>query len=268
MKRLSLSEIKILQIEILNEVSAFCEKNQINYSLSFGTLLGAVRHKGYIPWDDDIDIMMLRPDYNKFISSFKSINNIYRVKSILNDTDYPYPFAKVEYSKSSLIEFSDISYEIGVYIDIFPVDGIPTKKKVFNNYFNYLKFLKDILLVKTIKINFNKRSILKNLILFFLKIIFKFISYKTILKFINKKLSSSDYEESEYLMTLCFPAVKKHHKLKREIFQKFTYIDFEKGKYKSIKDYDKYLNLIYGNYMELPKANNRVSHHSFEAFLK
>jgi lipopolysaccharide cholinephosphotransferase len=268
MKELNLTEIKNFQLKILEEVASFCEKNNIRYSLYFGTLLGAVRHQGYIPWDDDIDIMMPRPDYNRFIKSFETTDNNLRIKSLLNDDNYPYTFAKVENIKTKLIEYADITYDIGVNIDIFPIDGVPEEQNIFDKFFKSLILQRDFLLIKTVKTDFKNRSAFKNLILLFMKLIFKVVSYKTIIKSINKKITKNGFVESKYVMACCFPGIKKHQKLRRVIYEEFIDIDFESKKYKVIKHYDDYLKMQYGNYMELPPVNEQVTHHSFTAYLK
>jgi lipopolysaccharide cholinephosphotransferase len=268
MKELNLTEIRTFQLKILNEVASFCEKNNIRYSLYFGTLLGAVRHQGYIPWDDDIDIMMPRSDYNKFISTFKTPKNEFRVKSSLDDDSYPYTFAKVEKVKSKLIEFIDLPYDIGINIDVFPIDGVPEEQKLFDKFFKILKLKNDLLLTKAVKIDFRNRGVFKNLILLFMKLIFKIVSHKTIIKSINKMITKNEFVESKYVMACCFFGIKKHQKLRREIYEEFIDMDFESKKYKVIKHYDDYLKMQYDNYMELPPVNEQVAHHLFKAYLR
>ena len=95
MREIKFEELKNLQLDILLSVHDFCMKNGIEYSLAAGTLIGAIRHKGYIPWDDDIDISMPRPDYDKFICTFNQPNNYYQVIAMSNDREYGFPFAKV-----------------------------------------------------------------------------------------------------------------------------------------------------------------------------
>ena len=97
MRELTLQEHKDVQLEILQKVHDFCEANNIRYSLVYGTLIGAIRHQGYIPWDDDIDIYMLREDYDKLIASFnKDINNkLFRMRSLETHANYLLPFSKV-----------------------------------------------------------------------------------------------------------------------------------------------------------------------------
>ena len=94
MNEITMSEMKIIALDILKSVADFCDKNEIYYLLAYGTMLGAVRHKGFIPWDDDIDIMMPRKDYLKFINTYNGFNDRYIVRSIENDENYTYTMAK------------------------------------------------------------------------------------------------------------------------------------------------------------------------------
>ena len=95
MKTINIKELKEIQIAILNDIDKFCKKNQIKYWLDYGTLIGAIRHSGYIPWDDDIDIGMLREDYDKFIKTYNNQATKYKLLACENDNDYYFPFAKV-----------------------------------------------------------------------------------------------------------------------------------------------------------------------------
>jgi len=267
MKRLGNDEIKAIQLQILEVFVAFCEKENLRYSLYFGSLLGAVRHMGYIPWDDDIDVMMPRPDYDKFLQTFKYSSDLYYLRSNILDEDYPYIFAKLAYNKSKLVEFSSLPYDIGINIDIFPIDGVPEKTKPYRRFYRSLKILHSILLVQSVKLNFKDRKFHKNVILIFLKFIVSIFPYQKIIKLIDKRLRKNSFEESKYAMASCFPGVKRHHRLKKAVFEELIYLTFESKKVKSLKHYDEFLKSQYGDYMKIPPENERNTHHSYEAYL-
>ena len=126
MERMSKEELRKTQIGILDYFTNICEENGINYFLTYGTLLGAIRHKGYIPWDDDIDVAMLREDYDKLIDVFNTNNNSrYRFSCVENDPLCMYPFGKIIDENTILYERGEQGIEIGVYIDVFVYDNAP-----------------------------------------------------------------------------------------------------------------------------------------------
>ena len=175
-------EIKKIEISILDYIASVCEENNIGYYLAYGTLLGAIRHHGFIPWDDDIDIYMLREDYMKFIEIAKEhIHHRYKLLSIYNDDDYYYEFAKVVDSNTKLKinNVKQIKKE-GVWVDIFPLDNVP--KHVF-----FLKILINFLVVcriLSVYIKFPHEK--RNIILYPLWAISKCIGPRFFLKMTEK----------------------------------------------------------------------------------
>src|SRR5690625_114441 len=147
MKALDLEEIKQIQLSILRRVAFFCKQHDIAYFLCGGTLLGAVRHKGFIPWDDDIDIMMPRPSYEKFLKEFKYEHlSLYHYKKTKN---YGYPFIKIGEDRTVLREtFIKKNIDMGVFIDVFPIDGFPKKEKDIQNHVKRLRNYKAFILWK------------------------------------------------------------------------------------------------------------------------
>lgn len=266
MKELNIEEVKSIQLTILKEVHTFCEENNIVYSLYFGTLLGAVRHKGYIPWDDDIDLMMPRPDYERFLKIFNGKNDQYRVQASSIDSEFPYNFAKVEDKQTKMLEDLDLPVDIGVNIDIFPIDAVPESEKEFSNYFKKLKIYRDILAVKIMRKKSGTRSLLKGLLVYVLKTLLKLVSHKKIVATINAEITKYDYKTSKFVMPSCFELNKKKHKLPKTIYEEMINLPFESNQFKAIKEYDSYLKAQYGNYMEFPPEKDRISTHHFKAY--
>jgi lipopolysaccharide cholinephosphotransferase len=264
MVKLKIDEIKKIQLNILKEVDQFCKANSIKYSLTYGTLIGAIRHKGYIPWDDDIDIMMPRPDYTKFINLFNKQQKSYRVLSTNTNKNHPYAYAKVEDTNTILTEYSTIKYNIGVNIDIFPIDGMPTNPKEFLKHARKIKRYERLMEIKAIKLNKN-RSLIKNIILLVLKISTTFISYQKAIKLIETNSLKYNYSECKFAMAPCYGINSSCHTSKK-IFEKFISVEFENNRYNAIKEYDKYLKVIYGDYLKLPPAEQQVSHHKYKTF--
>ena len=129
MKKITVEELKKFQLEILGVVADFCEKNNIKYWIDSGTLLGAIRHKGYIPWDDDIDVGMLREDYNKFSKIFNEKNNRYKFVCIENTPDLFVPHGKVCDTTTELYEPDETGHKTSINIDIFVYDNAPDDDK-------------------------------------------------------------------------------------------------------------------------------------------
>ena len=126
-----LRRIKKIQLEILIQIDRICKKHKIHYSLYAGTMLGAVRHKGFIPWDDDLDICMLRNDYNKFLKVWKKENtNGYILQNKDIEPNFTQSFSKIRKDHTTFIqaEWEQGKYHTGIFVDIFPIDRIPKKK--------------------------------------------------------------------------------------------------------------------------------------------
>ena len=131
MRSRPIEELKLLQREVLDDIVQFCQEHGLRYTLAYGTLLGALRHKGYIPWDDDIDIHMPRPDYEKFLSLYNNRNSDDSVVTHEMDRRYHVPFAKV-YRKGTIVkEFFYKQSVFGAYVDIFPIDGIKDERQAW-----------------------------------------------------------------------------------------------------------------------------------------
>lgn len=262
MKTIKPDELKIIQLNILDNLSKFCIKNKIHYILSYGTLIGAVRHNGYIPWDDDIDICMPRPDYERFLSLFNKKNENYKVMEHRIDKNYKLPFAKVYDTNTIINEYLYIKDNFGVYIDVFPIDGIKSDNQI------KLSILYNKLLnTKRAIIKNSQRSILKKVILSIGKIIIHPISIHCILKKITNISTIASFNDSQYAANIVSP-YGKCEIMPKELFQEFTMHKFENGEYKIPKEYDKYLKNIYGDYMQLPPIEKQVTHHFYKAYWK
>jgi len=252
-----LKQLQTTEIEILNEVVRICDKYKINYFLLYGTLLGAVRHFGFIPWDDDIDIAMPRKDYNLFIEKAKKeLKGKYKLDYIKNNDNYYLTFLKVRNTKTIYDEANLKNYQgnKGIWIDIFPLDyaeEIDFKVKLKNKIVNTLS---KVLSYKSI--NLKKNNFLFN---FFIKVV-KIIPNKTIISFINKLLNN-ELVTAKYLISYCdFDCLEMNTYLTKDIFP-LKKLKFGKNKYNVPSNYDSILKTMYGNdYMELPPLEKRVTH--------
>jgi len=269
MIELDIEALKKVELDILSFIHDFCEKNDIKYSLCGGTLLGAVRHKGFIPWDDDIDIFMLRDQYEKFISLMENNDDdTFKLITYKNSKNYNLLFAKVVDKRTILIEdhFKKVN-DMGVYVDIFPIDSLAdsveeSKKKLKKSKFK-----------KFIGVASNWRHFYINKNSGFLRQIPRFIFYIAS-RFKNPKKGYLTIEKQfpydnnlKYFGVVCGVYNEKEIMLK-ETFDFSEYLEFEGRKFCVIKDYKTYLTSLYGNYMELPPVEKRVAHHTFKAYFK
>lgn len=267
MKKIEVEELKALQIEILKHVHSFCTEMGINYSLCFGTLIGAVRHKGYIPWDDDIDIMMQRKDYERFILEFSKTNSNLKILAPQITPNYYAPYANVIDIRTKMYEDHIIdSGEKGVKIDVFPIDFVPQailKRKLLFSLTHIIIFL---ITLKNSKLSSQKTWWKKMLS----KIARSLLSKVDLSRFTDKmarKISRHNNKSTVvnnlvwcvYGESSCFPSA---------IMNKYTNVRFEGEDFMSIIDYDTYLTCQYGDYMKLPPIEKRVTHHDFVAFWK
>lgn len=262
MKQLSPSDVKRIQLSILQEFHDFCLSNNIKYSLCAGTLLGAIRHKGYIPWDDDIDVMMPRRDYERFLLSFESE----RTTLFHYTKQKPYMFSYAKLCDNNTIIIEGVQYEsgFGVDIDIFPLDFFPDSIEESKKWSKHLGFLKDIRTVKNIIIS-KHRSLKKNVSLFILKILALPIPMKWLVRRVDIVAQKYSDKTDGFLgnMTNGY-RMKERNPMAKALID----VEFEGHKYKAIDNYDEYLTGLFGDYMKLPPVEKRISTHAYTAYWK
>ena len=261
MNPISLEELKTIQLDILKIVADFCDKNNITYFLAFGSLIGAIRHKGFIPWDDDIDIAMPRPDYDTFISLFNNNKSPVQVISMENNKRYGFSFAKAHDTRTIVNETQYKQDNFGVYIDIFPIDGIKDRAQIYK-----LKRINKLLHTK--KANFTQRKLSKKIINAVGKVILLPFSTYYILSVIDRISRQCPFGSTTKAGCICDSVVGERAIVDTEVFAESIYHEFEGFNFKIPIGYDKWLRNIYGDYMQLPPNEKRVSHHVFEAWWK
>lgn len=259
MRSITSDELKTIQLDLLQKTADFCEKNGLRYFLCGGTLIGAIRHKGYIPWDDDIDIAMPRPDYERFVKSFNQPDNYFQVACIKTDPNYSYAFAKV-YDNRTILKELHYKGTIGAYIDVFPADGV---KNVYQIY--KIKLLHKILNTK--KANFYNRTMSKMLINFWGKILLLPFSAHQIATWMDNEARRYAFGSMPMSGVIANP-FGPGEMVDKSVYDSDVFMEFEGRKYRAPVGYDTWLRSIYGDYMQLPPEEHRVTHHTFDAWWK
>lgn len=267
MRKIDISQVKLIQLSILDDIHSFCKENGIKYSLACGTMLGCARHKGYIPWDDDIDIYLLRDDYNKLINIFPEIyNQRIRIISLERDKHWNRAYAKAFDNRTIFSEKSECSQPIGINIDIFPIDKIPENEKKWISYNRKRRLLQKIYALKIIAFSKN-RNIAKNLFLALSKIILSPFSSRFLAICLQRYCIKYNKTKSAYVFENALGMLLKKP-FPISLFNALTEMPFENRKYMCMRDFDSYLTSAYGNWRQLPPIEKRVSHHSFNAYWK
>lgn len=261
---LSLEEMQQCEAKMLKYLHTICVGNNITYYLFYGTLLGAVRHQGFIPWDDDLDVAVPRKDYKKLLEILNS-HNEYRVLTHEYFDDYYYPFAKLIDPKTRLVEFGvKDCKELGVWIDIFPLDSVsdnPLIRKIQTNTVAKLVGMNRYISAEEKSILQEANSFPKKLKYF----VAKRFKHRTIINLIHMIAGMYANKKTEYKAELIW-ASDHNRFFQKELFGKPKMLPFEDGNYFVPIGYDSILRKTYGNYLELPPIEKRHSDHSYSCY--
>lgn len=244
-------DLQLVLLEMLIQIDEICQKNNIKYSLSSGTVLGAVRHKGFIPWDDDLDLMLMRDEYEKFLNLPKE-EFASRGLTLQKEYDkiWPLTFSKVRKDNTTYIEHGPDIIEgahLGVYIDIFPVDNLSNNALHADMQWHVFQLLAAKCLGKR---GYKTDSKKKKLALF----ISRFLPVKPMLNFVKNESGT----DTKFVHAFLGAAVVKDKTIyPRHIFEDYTIINFEGREFSVISGYKEYLEITYGDYMKLPSEEER-----------
>ncbi|MEY8483748.1 LicD family protein [Lachnospiraceae bacterium 48-21] len=272
MQEIDMEQMKSIELEILKYIDLVCRENGIKYSLAGGTLLGAIRHNGFIPWDDDIDIILIRPEYDRLINILKKQNTY---KLITPETeDYWQPFAKLMDPNTQLImndKYETNMPDPGVYVDIFSADGCPDTREEQLEFQNELREQ-----LNNMRLSFFNcynssglrwKRIIKKVVLFpkhiFLRLASSPDERKRRLLENIKRYDNMDYSYAGFLLS-----VYEYEVFPKEYFTDTVYKQFEDCQFQIMSRYDEYLKALYHDYMTLPPIEKRKSNHHYTAYYR
>ena len=267
MRELSKKEFCDVQIEVMEKFHNFCKLRGLRYTLGCGTLIGAVRHKGFIPWDDDVDLYMPRNDYQKAIDLlFSEPEPGLRLCAYTLDSKYPYPFIKLSDTRTKLVE-NGYDYDIGVYIDIFPIDALPT------GFLGGLKTKVAFAFARLMRLAGNLKSreyyagkSLKSRVKSGLFRLFLFVFPRAFLFRVYDKLALSAWNNGSEKVCDILWGNGIAGAFDRAGIESFVEMEFEGRKFDVMSGYAQYLANTYGDYMTPPPPEARVSVHDFKAY--
>ncbi|MCF0215689.1 MAG: LicD family protein [Fibrobacteraceae bacterium] len=267
MKKLTQTDIRQVQMNILDELVKICRENHLQCYLAFGSLLGAVRHKGYIPWDDDIDVCLTRDQYEKLLEILRH-RELAKPEwmDLIDDTceGYYYPFAKVVDNRTE-VEMERHTTRHGIWVDIFPIDGMAPNKTLAAFHI----FLCSIMRVVVLAMDANLKGKKKNFEWFY-KCFFKGLAHLAGVKRVCA-LNAWMYKfwnvkKAKHVGTFFTNRGVKDY-LDKERLLKVAEYEFENRKYEGYADYDYYLGSLYGEYMKIPPMEQQRTH-AFNAWQK
>lgn len=254
----TLKTLQMIQLEMLVEVDRICKKSGIKYNIIAGTLLGAVRHGGYIPWDDDADVGMLRSEYEKFRKACKTEldRSRFYFQDHRNTNGYRWGYGKLRRKHTVFLRENQehMPYEQGVFIDIFPMDGIPDNY-ILRSIHNIHCFIIRKLLWSEVGRYADKRTGMR-----FWYELLSMIPDKWIFFHFDKFTKKSNRKHTKLVRMLMFPSPTKEYGYKRKWYEETKDICFEGKILQGMKCSEEYLAYTYGDYMKLPPPQQRKVH--------
>ena len=262
MNEIGLDDLKRIQLDILSFVDSFCREHDIHYWIDCGSLLGAIRHKGYIPWDDDIDIGMLREDYDRFMSEFLDLTGRYVFKCQEKDPGFLYSAGKVLDTKTVLYEPDKNGYKLSVNIDVFVYDVVVHDEELIKKMYDKRDFLRRLHQQRNASYRI-QGNVFKAVLGYLGRMILHIFPRNYFVKRMLENSKSSIGRFSEYVGN--FTSYSRIV-CRREWVETAKRGPFENMEVNIPIGYDQWLKSFYGDYMKLPPKEKQVTHHTFEAY--
>ena len=259
MKRLTSKEIQTLELEILIEFDRICKLHGLRYYLAGGTLLGAIRHKGFIPWDDDIDICMPRKEYIKFLSMSDQLPKHLEVRSNLKN-NFVFPFTKLINLDTRIeLNLTHGNTDDHLWVDVFPVDGLPDDIEEVSTIYTKCNFYRTILGLNDARLGEGLTTFRKYM-KYLLKPIACIYGSKRCTDNIERIAAMYPYDEAKYVGVITWGLYGVGERMLKSEFEKAVEVEFEGQKFPTFSCWDSYLKGLYGDYMQLPPVEKRKTH--------
>lgn len=268
MDKETLRKVQLVQLEIAKEIKRVCDKNGISYFLDGGTFLGAVRHGGFIPWDDDLDVGMLRPDYEKFMKIAPGeLDEKYFLQNSETDENYGLAFAKVRKNNTLYQESANEMSKChkGIFVDIFPYDNLPDDKSELDRIGGKLKNIKRVLLMKSRTTPWKTYKGMRKYAAYA-----GYIPYRAAALFqgrdkinlkIKKTVNMCYNSNGQYYGCQAETTTFGSFPIPKRCLDNLEEMKFEDDYFKVPSDFDQYLKIYYGDYMKLPPVEARQNYH-------
>lgn len=262
MEKLETADVKKTLLHILLSFQKYCDQHELQFYLSAGTLLGAIRHQGFIPWDDDIDICIARPDYDKLLDLAKKNNNFgghYKIECFFLGNS-SYPFVKIIDTNTKIDPtFMDENETSSLFVDVFPVDALPTNETKINKIYKKAAMYRKILMLNSAKKGRGKTK-LKALVKPLFIPLAKLIGVRWCNEQLDNLSRTYDFTHGKKVGSIMWGLYGPKEVMSHDKFTKSVDVTFEGHSFKTMSCWREYLTNMYGNYMEFPPKKDRRIH--------
>ena len=261
-----MKDIQQASLIVLKYIHQICEEYKLEYCVFYGTLIGAIRHRGFIPWDDDIDIAMKREDYDQFLHIMKekeSDNNPFYVDHFSTSTDYPHYIMRICDKRYTVI-FDNTKHKSGVFVDVYPLDDTGGDIDYWKKQVGRVDRIKKCMTLCTYKSVFYGSNLLHKLLNIPLLLYSRLKGINSFMCELDKLAQQFNGRNSGYVGVTSWERFPSQ--IKEEWIKELILVPFEDTQVYVPREYDKVLKAKYKNYMELPPADERVPHHNYVAY--